>query len=145
MEKTMEQNLKNESCDCCKPWCSCGDCTRCNADGNKSCCGTNCSSNVWCSCCGTFKRYCWTCKIGKLLFSLLLILALVKLAFGGLWMGMRWHKGMMWCGWCGWWDNGSGGCMMMKDGNGERKGWFNRFEKNNDDKDDTIVSGNVAQ
>jgi hypothetical protein len=35
--------------------------------------------------------------------------------------------------------------MMMKDGNGEIKGWFNRFEKNNDDKDDTIVSGNVAQ
>lgn len=144
MEKTLDQTMKNESCSCCKPWCSCGDCAKCGSNTNQACCAGSCSSNAWCSCCGRFKGYCWVCKIGKLLFGLLVVLALIKLAFGGMWMGMRWYKWMMWCG-CMWWGNGSGGCMMMKENDdSEKKGWFNRFEKN-DDKDDMVVSGTATQ
>lgn len=127
-------------CKCCPEGCTCGDCACCKegvmdkkcCSSDASCCGSSCAPQ-WCPCCSRMRSCCWLCKLGKLLFRVLVILALWNLAFGG---GMRFRWGMWWWEGC----NFNGWTAISGQINGERperKWWFNRDRK---DKDDKVVS-----
>ena len=98
-------------CGCCQSWCGCGDCKNCmpsSADG---------ACKAWCPCCYKFKQCCLLCKVGKILFAILLLLALCKIIFAWGMYGMK--------GWCmsSQWScmMGSGSTCMNKD---TRKMWW---------------------
>ena len=105
-----------------------------------ACCNTNNCTTMWgCPCCAKMRNCCWICKIGKLVFWLLIFLALLKFVCGGMGYHMRWGM-MAWEMWC-MMDKWS---MMMSGSMKNHKSEKSFFQKWFDRDDTTTSTGTVT-